>query len=202
MDLLSTHPEELVDRSDPSDLLDSIRKTEKLAADQAATLDYAFRQWTMRAVSRQGDVEGLLELDDLIYLAGERIGAGDQTSADLRIRWTAFRDLLESKRLTIAGAGTGKASRLAHTKRILALLASGPITQAQVRQELELTPARVSQILGVLEEAHLIRRERRGKENVVMLPFESVIGGASAEVAVIGPPERALSHFLLRQLMY
>lgn len=70
------------------------------------------------------------------------------------------------------------------------------MTQSELRRELGLTAARVSQILGVLEEERLILRQRRGKENLVSLASARPVTEAPmAERRSEVPPR-----FLVRQL--
>lgn len=165
MNWLDARPEAIVDQADSSELLGALRQAKSLTPERAVALDHVLRQWTLRALARSGDPEGLLQLDELVYLAGERLDAQAPGAAELRSRWRAFRDLLESKRLAIAGAG--RASRLLHADRVLELLDRGPMTQSALSQALGVTPARVSQILAVMEEGGRIRREKKGRENLV-----------------------------------
>ena len=167
MNWLDARPEAVVDQADPSELLGSLRQVESLTPERAVWLDHVLRQWTLRALARSGDPEGLLQLDELAYLASERLDGQADSTAALRNRWRAFRDLLESKRLAIAGAQAGRPSRLLHADKVLELLNSGPMAQSALRERLGVTAARVSQILAVMEESGLIRREKKGRENLV-----------------------------------
>lgn len=71
MEWLSLHSEALVDQADAQDLLTVVRQVSSLNDLQASRLDYAFRQWTAREISRAADVEALVVLDDLIYLSSK-----------------------------------------------------------------------------------------------------------------------------------
>ncbi len=169
MNWLDARPEALVGQADLSDLLALLRKTKRLSRSRAEGLDHAFRQWTVRALGRPDDMDGLLELDETVYLASERLEPKMEGLGVFRNRWRAFRDLLESKRLVLEAAGSGKAMRLLHAGKVLELLATGPIPQLDLQAKLDVTAARVSQILGVMEAGGLICRRKLGKENLVSL---------------------------------
>ena len=168
MDWLSQRPEMIVDRAEPGDLLPGLRAASELSADAQKKLDFALRQWTLFALSRNADLEGVLELDDLAAVA-LRLLPENPDAATLRVRWRAFRDLLESKRLAIGSRQLGRAHNLLHSGPILQLLAAGPKSQSVLRHELGLSAARLSQVLGVMEEGGLVQRQKRGKENLVSL---------------------------------
>jgi DNA-binding MarR family transcriptional regulator len=87
-----------------------------------------------------------------------------------RSRWQALRDLLESRRLSIGGAHSGRAHNLLHAKPILQYLEGGEATQTELRETLKLSAARLSQVLAVMEEGGLIRRKKQGKGNLITLP--------------------------------
>jgi DNA-binding MarR family transcriptional regulator len=180
MNWLDARPEAIVDQADPSELLGSLRQAKSLTPERAVALDHVLRQWTLRALARSGDPEGLLQLDELAYLASERLDGQADNTAEFRNRWRAFRDLLESKRLAIAGAQAGRASRLLHADKVLELLNSGPMAQSALRKTLGVTAARVSQILAVMEESGLIRREKKGRENLVARASLDVQGAPAA----------------------
>lgn len=172
MDWLKLHPEDLVERAEPGDLLPQIRSMRSLSAEAQQTLNYAFCQWTLYALSRPADIEGVLELDDLFAVALRLLQEGGDT-ATLRIRWQAFRDLVDAKRLVIGSAESGRARNLLHAGPILKRLESGPVSQTALRDELKLSAPRLSQVLGVMEDGGLIQRNKRGKENFVSLPLHS-----------------------------
>lgn len=163
---LGQKPQYVAGRADPVDLLAELRSKDELPRPEWDTLDFVLRQWTLKALSRTGDVEGLLDLHDLAGLAAQllpREGEG----AGYRVRWEAFRDLLESKRLAVNARRSGRARNLLHCQPILNLLANGPRAQGSLQEALNLSPQRLSQVLSVMEEGGLIQREKRGKEKIV-----------------------------------
>ena len=169
MDWLSKRPEQIVDRAEPADLIAELRQMPELSAGAAKSLDFALCQWTLYALSRADDDEGIRDLDDLGALAMRALPEEDSGTTTYRVRWRAFRDLLEAKRLAIAGAESGKARALLHAEAIIERLAWGPVPQSELREQLGISPGRMSQVLGVMEEGRLVERRRRGKENIVSL---------------------------------
>ena len=169
MNWLNLRAEDLADRAEPGDILPEMRCLHSLSADAQRTLDYALRQWTLQALSRAADLEGVLELDDLFAVAFRLLPESGDT-ATLRIRWQAFRELVEAKRLAIGSAASGRARNLLHAGPILARLESGPVSQAAMREKLKLSAPRLSQVLGVMEEGGLVQRHKRGKESIISLP--------------------------------
>lgn len=161
-------PESLVDKSTPGELLRDIRSEAVIVGDALTALDFVLRQWTLVAISRSSDVQGLLALDELAATGLRKLVEGPET-ATTRARWGAFRDLLESKRLAIGGAQSGRARNLLHAQPILERLQNGELMQSALRKAVGLSAPRLSQVLAVMEEGGLIRREKRGKENVVSL---------------------------------
>ena len=170
MEWLNKRPEEVVDQAEPADLLADAR-VRPLSDSALGTLDHVLRQWTLRALVRAADTEGLLTLDDLAALGLKALPGGAEGER-LRTRWQVFRDLLESKRLAIHGRESGRARQLLHSGRIVELLATGPQRQSELQAALDLSPQRLSQVLAVMEEGGLVRRERQGKEKIVSLAAE------------------------------
>ena len=168
MSWLNRRPEVAIARAEPGDLLAELRAATQLTPEAEHTLDAILRAWTLQALARAGDVEGLLDLDDLCGLA-IRVLSERNESAEYRTRWRAFRDLLESKRLAVGGRESGRAWNLLHCQPIRDLLAKGEMPQSRLQEELGLSPQRLSQVLGVMEEGGLIQREKRGKEKLVSL---------------------------------
>jgi hypothetical protein len=115
MDWLRRHPDDIVDFGSPGDLMPEVRGLTSLPPETARHLDYAFRHWTLVALGRTDDLDGLLEFDDLLELATAALVSSDET-ARFRSRWMAFRDLLESKRLAIEGRRSRRVFDLRHTE--------------------------------------------------------------------------------------
>lgn len=168
MTLLALRPEQLVDRYEPADLDVEIRPLAAIPADKLDLTDYGLRQWTLYALSRHNDPEGLHDLDDLVLTCLRKLPEGG-AAGEYRIRWQAFRNLVESKGQALLGLASGRAVNLLHAGEILSNLQSGESSQSEMRSRLKLSAARMSQVLGVMEEGGLIVRQKRGKENWVSL---------------------------------
>jgi DNA-binding MarR family transcriptional regulator len=167
--VLSLRPDQLAEKHDPSDLLAALRSRRvELTDTQREAVDYALAHWATEALARPGDSESVVMLDSLCALAARRAGTG----GDRHIaRWQAWRTLLENKRLAIAGRASGRASRLLQFQPILDALAGGQVKkQVQLAEDLGLTPARISQLLAVMEEAGAVLRRRVGRDVEVSLP--------------------------------
>jgi DNA-binding transcriptional ArsR family regulator len=166
---LTLRPEDVPGKAEPSDLMTALKEAIKAGPlDVAAqrVLDYALADWTLSALSREADVEGVIELSELAALAAASL---PEDCVLFRARWEAFGDLLESKRLAIGSADSGRARNLLHAGPILNKLKEGEIPQRKLREELGLSAPRLSQILAVMEEGRLIRRRKQGKENLIAL---------------------------------
>ena len=175
--LLQEKPEYVVSRAEPGELLAELRGRGPLLPGESLTLDFVLRQWTLQALARQGDLEGLLDLHDLAGVA-LRLLPDDAESATFRTRWQAFRDLVESKRLALGSRQSGRARSLLHCQPILNLLAERPRPQSELQEHIRLSAQRLSQVLGVMEEGGLIQREKRGKEKLVFLATTSALRAA------------------------
>ena len=159
--VLNERPEQLAGAHDAAQALDALLPLEHLGDQQEAALRYALAFWIMQALGRQKDTDTIVLLDKLCAAAARR------SAGEFVIRLQTYRDLLEHKRQSIAAGRSGRAERLLKSQPILEALAQGPMTQAQLSERLGVTPGRVSQLLSVMEEAQLVRRERKGRESVV-----------------------------------
>ena len=164
----SVRPERLVDQSSPEELLAEIQAAPPSTITAARALDFVLRQWTVTALSRDSDIYGLMSLADLVA-ASLRLLNLDEGALELRVRWSAFQGLIESKRLAIGPDRSKRARQLLHAQPILDQLRHGELPQSTLRERLKLSAPRASQILAVMEQAQLIRRRRVGKENMVSL---------------------------------
>ena len=178
----SVRPERLVDQSSPEELLADLLTAPPITIAAARALNFVLRQWTVTALSRDSDIDGLMSLADLVAVSLRLLNV-DEGAPELRVRWSAFQGLIESKRLAIGPDRSKRARQLLHAQPILDQLRHGELPQSTLRERLKLSAPRASQILAVMEQAQLIRRRRVGKENMVSLapPVASAPGaGASA----------------------
>lgn len=172
-DLLALRPDQLAARHDPAELLDLLRqRREDMPLSAAQSLDYALAHWVTEALSRADDPQSVVLLDSLCAVAARRAGPD---GAALAARWTAWRPLLENRRLALEGRAAGRAQRLLQFEPICQALraAHAPMPQVALAAALGLTAARMSQLLAVMEESGVVRRQRVGREMQVSLVAEA-----------------------------
>jgi len=172
MSWLDLYPDDLIERYEPSDALEFLRKQAPTSASQLEKLDYFLGHWTLVLLQRVDDPQGVQEMLTLCEIAQSMTDKGSTE----QVRWNGFEDLLEGKRLYLkadAQAYNDKPQvQLKQQSRILELIQqsdSGRIKQSELPEELNLSKGRVSQILGLLESRLLITRQREGKESWVRL---------------------------------
>ncbi len=180
--LLDILPQYAVGQGEPHELLEELRKVTALSVEQQRSLDFILRQWTMRALSRQDDLEGLLEMHDLLRAAKRTIAKDCNRNHDefsgFMIAWQAYEDLLELKRL---GMGRSHApehvmDELSLSRPILARTASGNLTRQSLVQEFSSNANAedgnrfpIKRVIAVMEEAGLITQTRKGGQTIITL---------------------------------
>lgn len=180
-DLLS-HPEPsaLADTATPEQVLLALRE---MAPEDAwpdwtlRLLDYLMVVWSAEAVARPADREGIAELQTFINYALERTANAARLPDSWRQRWQAINDVLESRRMDLAGRNPDMVLGRKHVDTLLKMLEIGERSQADVSASLkmrgiEITPGRLSQLLSLLEGHGLVERRRVGRENQIKLTEE------------------------------
>lgn len=188
MNLFEMRPEQIVDRKDPQDLLERLALVRQLNSSDKEGLEHVLAHWVVRAISRTGDVDGLVTLDKLCALA-IRVGEHAPDCVEFVARLSTMRNLLETKRLAVNARASSTAHNLLHSQPILQALKNGALAQSTLRESLQLSAGRVSQLLNVMEEAGLVQREKRGKENLVR----------RTDVGIPCQPPRKTAHEVPRQ---
>lgn len=171
MDWFSLHPEDVIERCEPADMLATLRPLKQLEPVQAQKLDPYLDEWTLTMLSRPHDAEGVQEMLSLCELAHGLLPKASE-STPLRHRWQAFESLLEGKRLRLQAQASEPAAKLLQQDKVLDCVRAAPqgrIRQQDLAQELNLSKGRISQILGVLEDRGHITRQRQGRESWVSL---------------------------------
>jgi hypothetical protein len=171
MDWFSLHPEDLIERCEPVDLLTALRSLKQLDPTQAQKLDPYLDEWTLTLLTRPHDADGVQEMLSLCELAHVLLPQTPE-SAPLRHRWQAFENLLEGKRLRLQAQASEPAAKLLQQDKVLDCIRAAPqgrIRQQDLAHELSLSKGRISQILGVLEERGHLTRQRQGRESWVSL---------------------------------
>lgn len=171
MNWFSLHPEDLIERCEPADMLAAIRSLSQLDHTQMDKLDLYLDEWTLTVLVRPGDAEGVQEMLSLCEMAHDLVPATPE-AAPMRHRWQAFESLLEGKRLRLQAQASEPVAKLLQQDPVLDCIRAVPhgrMRQQDLAQQLGLSKGRISQILGVLEDRGHITRQRQGRESWVSL---------------------------------
>ena len=171
MNWFSLHPEDLIERCEPADMLAAIRSLNQLDHTQMDKLDLYLDEWTLTVLVRPGDAEGVQEMLSLCEMAHDLAPATPE-AAPMRHRWQAFESLLEGKRLRLQAQASEPVAKLLQQDPVLDCIRAAPhghMRQQDLAQQLGLSKGRISQILGVLEDRGHITRQRQGRESWVSL---------------------------------
>ncbi len=163
--LLAEGPAELLARP-LEDYADFLRSWRDLRPDRLEAVDYALRHTVVRLLVRAAPEPDL----GAAYGALRRLVPVEREPelGEWLPRWRGFADLLDARRAALAAQDPAAARRLAHSGTILDLVArQAGLTQAAIAQQLNLKPANLSRILGVLEAHELIERRSVGREKRV-----------------------------------
>ncbi len=165
-DLAAEGPAELLERSiqDYGRLL--LEVSSDLRPEHVDALDYALRHTVVRLLVRAAGEDELADAYDGLrrLVPVER----EDELAEWVPRWRAFADLLDARLAVLAARDSDRVFGLLHAREILGLVASEPgLTQAEICERLELKPANLSRILGVLEAHERIERRTVGREKRV-----------------------------------
>lgn len=170
-DWFSQAPDDLAERSEPSEALAVLRQLNSLTPSQLVKLNIYLVHWVPAILQRPKDREAVLELQQLCKLA---TALAPPNAESHRARLSAFHDLLESKRRTLKALESAQRPKLFHEEKLLQLLALGSANQSTIAGHLSVSAGRVSQILGVMEARGQVLRSKHGKENQVELAPEMV----------------------------
>ena len=139
------------------------------------TLDHLLVVWTANTAARPDDVEGIAELQQLIDYVRHRSANRQHLPLASQSRWEALHDVLESRRLAIAGRQPERILDRAHVRAILGLIGTGTtqreLTAGLQRPDIDIniSSGRLSQLLSLMEAHGLIDRRREGRENRLSL---------------------------------
>ena len=171
MNWFSLHPEDLIERCEPADMLAAIRSLSQLDHAQMDKLDLYLDEWTLTVLVRPNDAESVQEMLTLCEMAHDLAPATPE-AAPMRHRWQAFESLLEGKRLRLQAQASEPVAKLLQQDPVLDCIRAAPhgrMRQQDLAQQLGLSKGRISQILGVLEDWGHITRQRQGRESWVSL---------------------------------
>lgn len=167
--LLREGPTELLDRS-LFDYARALHGLEGLEDNHLEAVDYVVRHQTVRLLVKRASEDELAEAYDSIksLVPVER----ERDWSRWHQRWNGIADVLDARLASLAAREPNTARGLAHADRILDLVRVRPdLSQNQIAEYLDLKPANLSRILGVLEAHELIERRTVGREKQVRLGF-------------------------------
>jgi hypothetical protein len=172
MHWLNHHPDDLIERTEPSEALALLRKESVLNLEQANKLDTYLHHWTLALLQRMNDSEGVQEVLTLSEIAQDLLPESVEGKA-LQQRWGGFEDLLEGKRRHLLAQTVVPPIQLKQQDLIVQFIqqsANRRVKQLDLADQLKLSKGRISQILGVLESRGIVTRQRLGKDSWVSLP--------------------------------
>ncbi|MFN0070058.1 MAG: helix-turn-helix transcriptional regulator [Chloroflexota bacterium] len=164
--------ERLVDTLSLDELVDDVAQNQPLSEIAIRRLDYILGEWTAQYLARR-DADTVAALEAGIGWLVDR----PWLPAQAAIRWKAWYDVLEARRLALAELNPERIKNMKHISPILTYLKEhGPTSQRELTERvpgLAVSPSRLSQILHLLEGHDLIEIVKRGRENRLQLPRES-----------------------------
>lgn len=174
-----------------------------LRPEQLEALDHALRHTIVRLLVRSAERDELNEAYDALrrLVPVER----EAELAEWLPRWRAYADVLDARLASLGARDSDRALGLLHAREIIDLVTREPgHTQAEICQRLDLKPANLSRILGVLEAHEFIERRTVGREKRVHLGrLAGQAGEPRAEEAVSredkGDIVEPMIHYLFRR---
>lgn len=188
-------PGKLVTSASPEDVVDALRL---LAADDPwndwtlRLLDRLFVVWSVAAIVRRNDTQGIADLQAAIDYACTRTRNSATLPETWRQRWLIVSDMLEARRQDLKGRDPKQAMSRKHVDRLLGLLstdetAQADLAQALAKQGVELTDGRLSQLISLMEGHGLVEKRKDGRENRVRLTEEGVRHAPTATAPTPAP---------------
>jgi hypothetical protein len=171
MNWLHIHADDLIERVEPAEALAQLRQQSRLSPEETSKLDIYLHHWALLVLQRSDDPVGVQEVLTLTEIAQDLAPKGVEGQT-VQQRWGGFADLLEGKRKQLQARQDKPPVQLKQQDAILQRIGQsleGRIKQSDLKDHLQLSKGRVSQILGLLESRSLITRQREGKESWVRL---------------------------------
>jgi hypothetical protein len=195
--LLSDGPAQLLERR-LEDFAAALRLEGDLSYDHLEAIDYALRHTVVRLLVRAAEREELAEtygaLRALVPVARE------EELAEWAVRWRGYADLLDARLAALAARDEGDPRKLMHAEPILDLVEREEgLAQGEIGERLDLKPANLSRILGVLEAAELIERRSVGREKRVFPGRLAQRRPAEAAPPIEASPDRFVRHLALKK---
>lgn len=175
------------------------------ADDVLEALDHVLRLRLVRILSRESDPSGLRsKLDDLRRLVPHQVRAKLNTRRlPWSLRWLSFGDLLEVALESLESRDPQAIRQMAHCAEVLDRVGKQEgMSQVQLGGAMDLKPANISRILGILESNGLIRREAVGREKRVFLTTKTVSRRASTPTPLTWSLFPSFGHDRASQVTY
>lgn len=171
IDLIHCVPERLAEEVSLGRLLQTAKSIDKWEERQAEVLDYIYRQrliWLLVGRSSEGELSALYEhLQRMLH--PRRLNAMQHLGKSYGDRWSAYRDILESRLASLASDAPQEVLKMAHVEQILDLVLSGRATnQTGLRRARGLKAANLVRVLKIMEANELIERRKVGRENAIL----------------------------------
>ncbi len=130
-------------------------------------LDYIYRYRLIRMIRNRAPAEDLRALNEHIrrVLPPSRIEELDRLERPYRERWRVYSDILEARIHSLTSEAPEKVLERKHVRRVLELVAAGPLERAALKQALGgIGEPNLTRILKLMEANELIEGRRLGRE--------------------------------------
>lgn len=195
-DFSTGDPERLLDEYQPEDLFAAAKALQSWNPRALEIADLAIADWASAALARPRDRESLAEIHSLIQRL-QVIQPTEQQPPELDAatryqRWDGIAQLLETRAHSLDHHRAEDVEQRSHMPALKQALASadrgqGVRTQALLKA-LDLSKARLSQLLALAEAAGLIERRKQGREHWVNAAGPWRVPAAAAGVAAKTAP--------------
>ncbi len=172
LDLHASDPILFVDRSTPPELFEAIRTLEKWDEQALDMANLLITVWSMDAIARPNDREGISEMQRLIHRALNGANSPASLPEEFIYRWQEASDMLEARRLNLAHADPETQLKRRHVPEILQLLletGNRELPQLDLIKKLGVSAGRVTQLIGNLESSGLVTKRKHGRDILLQL---------------------------------
>lgn len=170
LDLINCIPEKMAEAASLDQLLHAASSIEIWEERHAEALDNIYRLKIIRLLTRRAPVDDLIffseHLENMLHPSGRE--ALRHLERHYFERWSAYKDILESRLASMRNLGPGKVLKMTHVSQILDLVLSGRVTrQAEIQKILGLKKANLTRVLNIMEANGLIERRAEGREKLI-----------------------------------
>lgn len=170
IDLIHCIPEKIAEKPNLDQLLQTAKSIEKWEERQAEVLDYIYRQQVIRLLTARSSADELSlfyeHLERMIH--PRRLEAMHHLSKPYGERWSAYKDIVESRLASLRSRAPEQVMEMAHVEQILDLILSGRAArQGELKEALGLRSANLTRVLNLMEANELIERRSKGREKTI-----------------------------------